>query len=222
MSIFNHDSPLMIELRKATDIVLLGLLWTIASVPLFTFGAATTAMYYTLGKTVRKEKEKLWKTFWSSFKREFKQATLLWVFGLVVTAVLAVNGLLLVRGHIPSILFALLLAAELFGVSWMQLWYGYLSRFEDKVSVVLGNTFRIALVSIPKLIVMILIFGVCAVAAGLSVWYAAPTIFLVPGLYAGLTDAMLGKIFKPYLPEETAPEEALPAAQEESELFTTA
>lgn len=214
MSFLNYDSPFMTEFRKVVDYVLLGLLWILASIPLFTFGAATTAAYYTAEKNVRTDAGKIWATFWARFRKEFKQATLLWLIGLGVTAVLAVNGLLLVRGQIHSVLFALLLAAELFGIGWMQLWYGYLTRFEDTNRVLLGNTFRIALISIPKLIVIILIFVAIVAVAVISAVVAAPVLALLPGIYLGLTGIMLRKIFKPYMPEEPNPEEALPESEE--------
>ncbi len=192
----------MTECRKAVDFILLGLLWILASIPMFTFGAATTAMYYTAEKNVRTDAGKIWATFWSRFRKEFKQATGIWLFGLVVTVILAVNSLLLWKGEVPGIVFALLLAATLFGIGWMQLWYGYLSRFEDTVWVVLSNTFRLALVNFPKLVVMILICIASIFGAVISFYYAGPVLFLIPGIYAGLTGIMLRKIFKPYMPEE--------------------
>ncbi len=202
MDFLRYDSPFMTELRKAVDFVMLGLLWILASIPMFTFGAATTAMYYTAEKNVRTDAGKIWVTFWSRFKKEFKQATGIWLFGLVVTVIMAVNSLLLWKGEVPGVVFALLIAATLFGIGWMQLWYGYLSRFEDTVWVVLSNTFRLALVNFPKLVVMILICIASVIGAVISFFYAGPVIFLIPGLYAGLTGIMLRKIFKPYMPEE--------------------
>lgn len=223
MSFLNYDSPFMEECRKAVNFVLLGLLWMLASIPLFTFGAATTAMYYTAEKVVRTDNGKLWKTFWSSFRTEFKQSTLVWLIGTVVTIMLAANGLLLIKGRLPGIVFALMVATELLGVGWMQLWYGYLSKFQDKTAVMLGNTFRIALVNIPKLIVMILILALSLAVVAISFFFAPPVILLVPGIYAALTGIMHRKIYKPYLPEEpkdgeeTPVEGALPEAAETAE-----
>ena len=220
MNFLNYDSPFMEECRKAVNFVLLGLLWMLASVPVFTFGAATTAMYYTAEKAVRTDEGKIWKTFWGSFKREFKQSTLVWLFGVVVAIVLGTNGVLLIRAQLHSILFALMMAAELMGVAWMQLWYGYLSKFQDKTWVMLSNTFRIALINIPKLLVMLLILALSLVGVLISFFFAPPVILLVPGIYAALTGIMLRKIFKPYLPEEqkdsdqTSAEGELPASEE--------
>ena len=218
MNFLNYDSPFMEECRKAVNFVLLGLLWMLASVPVFTFGAATTAMYYTAEKAVRTNQGKIWKTFWKSFAREFKQSTLVWLFGVIVTIVLGTNGLLLIRGRLHSVLFALMVAAELLGVAWMQLWYGYLSKFQDKTWVMLSNTFRIALISIPKLLVMLLILVLSLAVVAISFFFAPPVILLLPGIYAALTGIMLRKIYKPYLPEEAKDDDK---TSDESELPTS-
>ncbi len=210
MSFLNYDSAFMTECRKAVNFVLLGLLWMMASIPLFTFGAATTAMYYTAEKVVRKDEGKIWKTFWASFRREFKQSTLVWLIGVVVAFVLATNAMLLIRARLHGVVFALMIAAELMGVGWMQLWYGYLSKFQDKTGVMLLNTFRIAMINIPRLVLMILIFALALVFVAVSFFFAPPVIFLVPGVYAALTGIVLRKIFKPYLPEETDSDENKP------------
>lgn len=214
MSFLNYDSAFMAECRKAVNFVLLGLLWMMASIPLFTFGAATTAMYYTAEKVVRKDEGKIWKTFWASFRREFKQSTLVWLIGVVVAFVLATNAMLLIRVRLPGIVFALMIAAELMGVGWMQLWYGYLSRFQDKTGVMLINTFRIAMINIPRLVLMILAFALALVFVAISFFFAPPVIFLVPGVYAALTGIVLRKIYKPYLPEETDSDENKPIEED--------
>ena len=63
MGLFHYDSPFMTGLRKLVNYVFVGILWVIASLPVITFGAATTAMFYTTENTVRKDDEKLLSTF---------------------------------------------------------------------------------------------------------------------------------------------------------------
>ena len=202
MSFLNYDSPFMADVRKITDFVLLGLLWMMASFPLFTFGAATTAMYFTAHNVIHLHGGGLWKTFWSSFRKEFKQGTQLWLIGLLVTVPLALNALLLWKVQLNDVVFALLLATVLLGIGWMQLWYGYLSKFEDKVGTVLINCFRIALVNLPKLLLMLIICAAAIAGAVLAFFYVFPVMALIPGIYAGFTGMVLRSIFKPYLSSE--------------------
>lgn len=44
MNFLKPGSPAMEHLQRAYDYFVLGLLWLLASVPILTFGAATTAM----------------------------------------------------------------------------------------------------------------------------------------------------------------------------------
>lgn len=203
MNFLNYDSPFMTECRKLVNFILLGLLWILASIPVITAGAATTAMFYTGEKNVRKDAGKIWSTFWKTFRKEFKQATLLWLIGALLTVILANNCLLLWRVDMHAILFALLAATVVLGVGWMQLWFWYLSKFEDTTRVLLGNTFRIALISLPRILLLFLLAVAAVAVIVISFFFAPPVILLVPGIYLMAADAILRKIFRPYLPEET-------------------
>ena len=74
MKLFSPDSPLMIWLRKITDYMILSLFWLVASLPVITFGASTTAMLVAGEKGIRKEEGKLFSVFWTCFRKEFQQA----------------------------------------------------------------------------------------------------------------------------------------------------
>ena len=206
MTFLNYDSPFIQNLRKAVDFSLLGLLWMLASIPIFTFGAATTAMHYTAENCIHQENGTLWATFWRSFFKEFWQATLLWLLSLVVTLPLALNVLLLWRVELNAIVFAILLATVILGVSWLMLWYGYLSKIKDSIGVLLINTFRIMLVNIPKLLLQAVIVIACLALALFSLYRWFPVLLLVPGIYAGLTGMLLRSIFRKYLPDTQTPE----------------
>lgn len=201
MQFLNYESPLMTTINKIVDYVLLGLLWLVASVLLFTSGAATTAMYYTAQRSIHEHCGRLFTTFWSQFCKEFKQATVLWLIGLLLTATLVLNGILLWRVQLHGIVYALLLVTVLLGTGWMLLWYGYLSKFQDDTAAVLLNTFRIALSCFPKILLLMLILIATIAGAVVSALRCFPVLLLIPGIYAWLSGAVLRSIFKPYLPE---------------------
>ena len=56
MHFMEYDSPVMTVISKTADILLLSALWFICCVPLITIGAATTALYYSCVKAVRRDK----------------------------------------------------------------------------------------------------------------------------------------------------------------------
>ena len=113
MNFLKYDSPFMIKLRYLVDYILLGLLWLAASIPVITFGAATTAVFFTAEKSIHKAEGKMLATFWTSFGREFKQATILWLIELLLLAVWGLNIYLLRENKIIDILSVLLLLTGL-------------------------------------------------------------------------------------------------------------
>jgi len=74
-SFFNLDGPFHKWGTELADVMLLSLLWVVCSLPIFTIGASTTALYYVFGKKVRGEDPYIFKNFFKSFKQNFKQAT---------------------------------------------------------------------------------------------------------------------------------------------------
>ena len=74
---FNMDSPVMNFLGRVADLVWLNILYIICCLPIFTIGAATSALYYVTMKMVADEEGYITKSFFKSFKDNFKQATII-------------------------------------------------------------------------------------------------------------------------------------------------
>ena len=74
---FNLDGPFHKWGTEVADVMLLSLLWLVCSLPIFTIGASTTALYYVFGKKVRGEDPYVFRHFFKSFKQNFKQSTAL-------------------------------------------------------------------------------------------------------------------------------------------------
>lgn len=204
MKLFSFDNPFMVGLRKLTDHVFLGILWVLASVPVVTFGAATTAMFYTAEKTIVRDEGNMFPTFWKAFRKDFRQATVLWLLQLLILALMAVDARVLLSVALPRFLRIALLIAGVFVFVWLQLWFGYLSKFEDTGKVLLRNTLRMAVADVFKA----LLLAVLAVAVPVSIYilllWIPPLVGLVPGLYQMLA----GKVFRSLFRRYTAPEAA--------------
>ena len=74
---FDIDGPFLGGLTKMADVFILNLLLILCSLPIFTFGAAYTALYYVTLKMVKDEECYIAKAFFKSFKQNFKQATII-------------------------------------------------------------------------------------------------------------------------------------------------
>ena len=88
---FSSDNKLFILMSKIFDVMVLGLLWLVFCIPIITIGPASTAMYYTMVKVIRRERSYLFKEFFRSFKLNFKQSAIITLIYAVAIAVLYVD-----------------------------------------------------------------------------------------------------------------------------------
>ena len=89
MRFFSVDNVVWRFIRKIGYLWILNILWVVTSLPVFTIGASTTALYYTCLKIVRNEEGNVTKTFFKSFKENFRQATVIWLILFVIGSFLA-------------------------------------------------------------------------------------------------------------------------------------
>ena len=90
MKIFDPEGPLMTALAKLSDAVFCNIMFCLCSLPIFTIGAALAALYdCTMSIVEDTEKPSMFKQYWTSFRKNFKQATLLWLICLGVILILA-------------------------------------------------------------------------------------------------------------------------------------
>lgn len=206
MDFMKYDSPFMKALQKITSYVFLGLLWVVASIPVLTFGAATTAAFFTAEKSIHNGEERMFVTFWKSFCNEFKQATLLWLLELVLVAVLGLNICFLWQIELNEIIFVLVAAATLTVLGWMQLWFTYLSKFQDTTWMLLRNTLQIAIGNIPRVLLLIALAAAAIAGFVVALTYVSSLVLFVPGMYVMLASCVVRVTFNAYLPSE-APDE---------------
>lgn len=76
MNLLSYDSKFSQVIRLGWKMVLLSLLWVILSLPVFTVGIATTALYYTIIQNVTREKYNMFQVFFHAVKENFKKSLL--------------------------------------------------------------------------------------------------------------------------------------------------
>ena len=91
MKFFNYDSPFWSFMSRVADLVILNLLWLLFCIPVFTIGASTAAMYRVTLNMVRGEGGGVIRSFWASFKLNFKQGVLLFLILLIPTLLVIVE-----------------------------------------------------------------------------------------------------------------------------------
>ena len=89
--LFDADNKLNRFLAKVFDCGILSVLWIVCSIPVFTMGAATIAMYTVTLKMVKNEEGAIVRSFFKAFRENFKQSVPVTLIGIGVYTVLFVD-----------------------------------------------------------------------------------------------------------------------------------
>lgn len=134
---------------KFVDCVLLNLFWIFSSLPIITIGASTTALYYTVVKALRNDHGSIRKEYWRAFRSNFKQATAIWLFFVLLLLFLGADCLILYllldTAQILKWLFGILLVMFSIALVWMQYSFSYAAKFSDHIKVILKNSLYLLL-----------------------------------------------------------------------------
>lgn len=200
--LFSYDSQLMQLLNKIADCVILSLLWLIFTIPVITFGASTTALYYTANKVIRHNRSHVWREFWGSFKTNFKQSTIVWLILLVLAYVLGIDFVFLYNiikaGTIAGWVLAPFIVMAAFVVMWAIYVFAYIARFHNNLKAIMKNSGRLVIRHLPQSLLLMII---CIVAIVLTLFIPV-LVCILPALVMLLMTVILESIFKRYMSEE--------------------
>ncbi|MBD5457523.1 MAG: DUF624 domain-containing protein [Lachnospiraceae bacterium] len=202
--IFDLDSPFMRVLNRIADLMILNFLMLICCIPIFTIGAACTGMHYVLLKTVRGEEGYLVKGFFKSFKQNFKQATIIWLLMLLVIGVYVGDFLIFSYSGVkfPTILMIAILAIAIVFLMVAVYIFPVLSRFDNTVKNTIKNAFCMAVLNLPKTLLMILLLALPVVILYFSDYAAIFVILFGISAPAYASAYLYSGIFKKFEPEE--------------------
>lgn len=156
MKIFDLDSPLMNVLNKMADLMWLNILTLICCIPIITVGAAFTSMHYVALKIVRNEESYITRSFFKSFKTNFRQATLIWLLILLIAAVLGGDYYIITKSGIQfsSVLVILIMAAAVLVICTALYVFPVLAKFDNTIMGTIRNAFIMSILQLPKTVVM--------------------------------------------------------------------
>lgn len=210
-TLFSADSPLMRGLTRLADVMILNLLFIATSVPIVTLGASLTALNFTAMRIGTGECGSVTGDYFRSFRRNFRQAT-------VVGLVLALMAAVLAAWYAVLTSFAVDAVAELvlfaiwyvlaFSLAISALFaFPYLANFEGRTRDVLRNAL---LLSWKHLFTSLAALAVIALGCGVSVFYPQATgyglLWLLVG-FAGIAVAngfLFTRVFGKYLAKSTS------------------
>ena len=200
MKFFSYESKFSQLLLKLCYSCYLNLLWLLCSLPVFTIGAATTALYYVSLKIVREEEAHIAATFFRAFRENFRQATVLWLILLGVGLFLGADGYILyhlrkVSVGTPAVpwtlILAVVIAAAVLYVIVLLYTFPLVASVRNTNAAMLKNAF---LIGTHYLFATILIFAVHFAMFFVVVAWFTPLIVFGEGLCALISAWLLNSI----------------------------
>ena len=196
---FNDNNPFWKGMGRIFDVCELNILWLMCCLPVFTIGPATTAFYYAMINLVRGEETYVHKDFFRSFRRNFKQGTLV---GLLLTALGAflVLDVYIARRSGTGIytFFMVFFFIILLLWSFVTLYtFPLLAKFEYKTKDLFVMAFTMSVRHFPQTLLMLLVLvfalWVCHLLPGL--------IFIAFGLVCEFHATLFAAMFRDRLPK---------------------
>lgn len=223
----NPDNKFFSFMGKAFDILVLNSIWLLLCVPLpiltitwiaktenmlfliLTFLTilpivpATTALYYAVVKSVRKERSYAIKEFFRSFIRNLKQGVILSLIALVLIGVLYIDfqytlGLMEAGKSSGSLYFGVFIVITLLFAAMYVYVCPLLSRFDMKLSGILKTAFIMgARHLLTTILLIVLLVGVV-----LGSYILLPGMFFLPAVATLIASFLIEPVFKRYMPEK--------------------
>ena len=199
-SMFSPDSRIMQIISRITDLILLNILFLLTCLPVFTIGAAATAMYTLCFRMLRQEDGHIIGPYFRAFKENFKPAT----------GVFAILGFILVPDYLyfhrffqsGSPVFYLFVCVAAVTILAAGFAFPWISQFRNNVSEILRNSLLLSISHLPRAIAVAAINLLPAILWIANYDLFTKISFLWLALYfaaaAYMNAAILYPVFKPY------------------------
>ena len=205
---YDSDNFFMRWFGKLADVVLLGLLWLLCSLPLVTIGASTIALYDAIARCVHGNQDGPYKHFFQVFKAEFWRGLFLTLTWAALAFVLYLGCVGLYQwGQSNSL-------AQIYSVVYMGtllipvaifIWAIALeARFGYGFFALHKAAATFTLIHLPTTGILL---GITALAAVVTAFIPA-LILVTPGIVVTFHSWFIEKVFKQYLTEEESDDTA--------------
>ena len=202
MRLFSYDSKFSQIMLKLCYGCYLNLLWMVCSLPVFTAGAATAALYDVTLRLAREEDPPVTTRFFKAFRENFRQATILWLILLGIGVLLGADGYILYHLYkgttgmvsvICTLGLALIIVAAIAYVIVLLYVFPLVASVKNTNFAMLKNAL---LIGIHYLFCTILVFAIHFAMFFAVVAIYTPLIIFGEGLCALLSSYLLGKVIR--------------------------
>ncbi len=195
---FKNDGLFSRFMNHVFDILYVGILWIVCSIPVITAGAAATAAYYAMAKCVRHKTGYIGREFFHSFKSNIRQILPLTLLFLAVSGVLALD-IQYVWNHenkVNNTLFVILLFMAFTAAGLAVYACPLLSRFQKKNTELIKTAAFLTFKFLPITAAILLVFAISCVGVFLMPW----AVLVIPGVYLFALSYPMEYILKKLMP----------------------
>ena len=200
-SFFDLDNPAWRFVGKFFDACFLSVIYLIFCIPIFTIGAANTALYYVFLKLAKDEEGYLIKDFFKSFKQNFKQSTIVGILLTIIGIILIVdiywfraraNILGSKQDYFMYYIFWIIFL--FYNVIYLYI-FPLIAKFENNTK----NMFKFSFIMSIKHLGWTTLMVVLAIVIILSASRVPPILVFVPGILAFFNSYIFNHIFDIYI-----------------------
>lgn len=199
---FKADNWFFTGVTKLVLLIVVNAMFVICSIPIFTFGASYSGLYYAINKNLKFDRGYAFKSFFTGFKGSFKNSTLATILFLLITMIFAGDIAVLKTfgemGRIPDSLFVIFIV--LTALVWLYaIWvFTYTAVFENTLKNTLKNSLIMFFLELPTTLYAALILTF----VGVIIYISYITILIMPGVGVWLISHRMQKSFRKYMTEE--------------------
>ena len=198
-TLFNPENTFWNFMGKVTDVACMSFLWLLTSLPVITIGASTAAFYSFTLDAVQDGEGAVLRSYFTAFRKNFKNATVLWLLQLILTVFLAVNlfaawNFYLAKGILGLGLFSLALFGMIVCIGTGLYLYPILVSYDFPIRKVFTDSFIMAVGNPHVTLSVIVVF----LLAGVGIYYISGLFFFWIGLAIFFSSYFIWGLFLKY------------------------
>ncbi len=202
-NIFGFGGSFVSACDKLFDLMALGFLWFLGSLPIITMGASSAALYHTMVKCIKHNDGYISKEFFHSYLLNLKQGIILWALVTVATFAMHLNiGILMkeTEGYAGLFFICVYMLVSVYILAMAFYLFPALSRYDMSC----GWLVKISMYMVVRYFGTTLALFLVVICVGAIVWKFPMAMFFVPGPTAFIMSDFLERVLKKHEPEDAA------------------
>lgn len=203
---FTHDGPFYSATGKIFDLAAVSVYWLIGSIPLVTAGAAFSALYAAVTKSVQEDRGSVSAEFWRAYRRDMKQSIPIWLIFSAALFLLMLNyGIFRENAQgVAGMFFQVLYSAlTLFVLTAACYVFPLLSRFDMPFGWQIKLSLYMTVRYLPKSLLILVLFLMCY----FLIWKQPVLVLILPGVFTLAASYWMEPLLARHMPKENPDEE---------------